>query len=81
MYGSIQSFFESIQKRINTLDATITRRENVLSFNSINRRFLSFLYNLVHACKSILFVNHNVLVKLFWHFNNRDFIGLRLVIL
>jgi hypothetical protein len=32
MYSSIQSFFESIQKRINTLDATITRRENVLSF-------------------------------------------------
>jgi hypothetical protein len=32
MYSSIQSFFESIQKHINTLDTTITRRENVLSF-------------------------------------------------
>lgn len=31
MYSSIQSFFESIQKHINTLDTTITRRENVLS--------------------------------------------------
>jgi hypothetical protein len=32
MYSSIQSFFESFQKHINTLDTTITRRENVLSF-------------------------------------------------
>jgi hypothetical protein len=32
MFSSIQSFFESIQKRINTMETTITRRENVLSF-------------------------------------------------
>lgn len=32
MYSSIQSFFKSIQNHINTLESTITRRENVLVF-------------------------------------------------
>jgi hypothetical protein len=54
VHSSIQSFFASIRNRINTLDSTITRKENVLIFLIIRfvlmtAMVLGFTWTFMHA--------------------------------